>query len=138
MRALAVTAALLLPLVTGCLKEERTPIDFRLPPDFEGGFAVLYKVQGAPPLPMKDGRLQIEVPAEKDPIIETSSSPSGGWARDRYHMAGQVLSPKLVHHSVIASVSDACLFEHAVIGHRMQADAHLQAIVAKLKARCAM
>lgn len=124
--------------LAGCLKEERTPIDYKLPKNFEGGFAVRYAVKDAPPLPIVDGRIQVVVPDEPNPIIVTSSTPVGGWARDRYTMDGQFLSPKLVHHSALASVSETCLFEHAVIGHRMQADKHLEAIVQKLKQHCGM
>ena len=121
---------------SACLKEERMAIDYRLPMNFEGGFAILYNVKGAPPLPIVDGRLQVTVPAEADPIIVTSSMPSGGWARDRYHMAGQVLNPKLINFSAVAAVSETCLFEHAVIGPPARAKPALESITAKLKARC--
>jgi hypothetical protein len=133
-----VVALAVVSCVSGCLKEERMPIDYRLPTNFEGGFAVLYNVKTAPPLPIVDGRIQITVPAGVDPIIETSSMPSGGWARDRYHMAGQILNPKLIKHSAIAAVSDTCLFEHAVVGPPARADAALQTVVQKLKTRCGL
>jgi hypothetical protein len=80
-------------------------------------------------------------------------------------MAGIPLNPKLVHHHALAAVDrppagnptgDAvptgaaaptgtaapkatkCVFEHAVIGHQMQADGHLKAIQDRLKAHCGL
>lgn len=138
-RVLAVVSSLLaVAFSSGCLKEERMAIDYRLSPNFEGGFAVLYSVKTAPPLPIVDGRIQITVPAEPDPIIETSSMPSGGWARDRYHMAGQILNPKLISFSTVAAVSETCLFEHAVVGPPARAKPALERITTKLQARCGL
>jgi hypothetical protein len=123
---------------SGCLKDERPPIDFVLPANFEGGFAIVYGVVDAPPLPTKEGRLQVVVPPGATPLILTSSTPQDGWARDRYLMAGIPLSPKLVHHHALAAVDQKCVFEHAVIGHQLQADGHLKSIQDRLKAHCGL
>jgi hypothetical protein len=139
LRVSVVAAAVVLgSSLAGCLKDERPPIDYVLPANFEGGFAIVYNVKDAPPLPTKDGRWQVVVPAGATPLILTSSSPQDGWARDRYIMAGVPLSPKLVHHHALAAVDQKCVFEHAVIGHQLQADGHLKAIQDRLKAHCGL
>jgi hypothetical protein len=120
----------------GCYKEERPPIDYVLPANFEGAFAIVYRVADAPPLPTKEGRVQVVVPAEPMPLILTSSSPQDGWARDRYIMAGVPLSNKLVHHHALAAVNERCVFEHVVISHQLQADGYQKAIQDRLKAHC--
>jgi hypothetical protein len=148
LRASVVAAVVLGSPLAGCLKDERPPIDFVLPANFEGGFAIVYGVADAPPLPTKEGRLQVVVPPGATPLILTSSTPQDGWARDRYLMAGIPLSPKLVHHHALAAVDagqdssgasrPACVFEHAVIGHQLQADGHLKAIQDRLKVHCGL
>jgi hypothetical protein len=139
LRVSVVAAALVLcSALAGCLKDERPPIDYVLPVNFEGGFAIVYNVKDAPPLPTKDGRWQVVVPAGPTPLILTSSSPQEGWARDRYMMAGIPLNPKLVHHHALAAIDKKCVFEHAVIGHQLQADGHLKAIQDRLKAHCGL
>jgi hypothetical protein len=136
--AVTVFAVVVASLSSGCAKEERPPIDYLLPANFEGGFAVVYRVADAPPLPMKEGRVQVAVPPGPTPLILTSSSPQDGWARDRYIMAGVPLSNKLVHHHVLAAVNERCVFEHVVISHQLQADGYQKAIQDRLKAHCGL
>jgi hypothetical protein len=134
----SVVALAMSSLLESCYKEERPPIDYVLPANFEGAFAIVYRVHDAPPLPTKEGRVQVVVPPEKTPLILTSSSPQDGWARDRYIMAGVPLSNKLVHHHALAAVNERCVFEHVVISHQLQADGYKKAIQDRLKAHCGL
>ncbi len=67
---------LLLIVLPGC--EVRQPgIRWMVPEQLNGCVSTTFQVQGAPPLPMKDGWYVIELPAEGG-ALRTSSSPQWG------------------------------------------------------------
>lgn len=61
---------------------KRTNRDYMLPADFEGWVTVVHQVPNAPPLDVKDGALQVEVP--ESGIVHTSSSLEQGWSRNQF------------------------------------------------------
>jgi hypothetical protein len=61
---------------------KRTNRDYLLPADFEGWVTVIHQVPDAPALKVKDGVLQVEIPA--DGIVRTSSKLEQGWGRNQF------------------------------------------------------
>lgn len=61
---------------------KRTNRDYLLPADFEGWVTVIHQVPDAPPLKVKEGVLQVEVPT--DGIVRTSTPLEQGWGRNQF------------------------------------------------------
>lgn len=60
--------------------------DYYLPEGYEGWVTIRYRVPGADPLPVKDGRLQFAI--SDSGYLETSDELVVGWRRDHYHWRG--------------------------------------------------
>lgn len=72
---------------------KRTDKNFYLPQHYAGWVKIYYAVPGAAPLAIKDGALQIKVPASG--ILETSTPFEDGWSKDqffRYDSTEKVIS----------------------------------------------
>ncbi len=61
---------------------KRTNRDYYLPAHFEGWVTVVHDVPSAPPLKVKEGALQVEVP--ENGIVYTSTSLEQGWGRNQF------------------------------------------------------
>ncbi|MBX7242997.1 MAG: hypothetical protein K1X92_14740 [Bacteroidia bacterium] len=56
--------------------------DFYIPEGFTGWVTIRYDIPGIPPLPEKEGALQLVIP--KNGILNTSTAFEDGWSRDRF------------------------------------------------------
>lgn len=123
--------------LVGC-RIERTPIDYRLPDGFEGGFAVLYERPEAGPLPRTDDRIQVRIPADGDPIVRTSDRVEEGWGADRYWIGDRRVTGDDASTQYGANgIRGTCVYFSNVVGPRDGADAARDALAAKLDTTCA-
>lgn len=63
-------------------RASRPPSRYLVPDGYVGWVRVEYRVSGAPPLPMEDGRLIFQFPQK--PFLQTSSPEQFGWAKDEF------------------------------------------------------
>ena len=65
-----------------CQEKQRRSCRYLVPEGFVGWVKVYYKVEGAPALPLEDGRYLFKFPASG--VLKTSSDIEYGWAQDQY------------------------------------------------------
>jgi hypothetical protein len=138
MKCLPLTAVLLaLVAVAGC-KKTRTPDKYIFAEGFTGGAVVIYNVASAPALPVVDGMIVVEFPA--DGVLETSSAMEDGWAKDQYfrHQGAQLkaLSEAAGSEEVLPGYTGqtgSCpSLQTAFVGSKAQYDAMHSALETKL------